>query len=226
MENEKKNSGMLVGILVGLVIALLIVVCLFATGTISFKTSTNANNGQTIENNQTNNNDTVSNSTAQETTQKYFYDVKDLKVKALSEYQVFSDISGNENSVETIYLDDYQAFLDLSGKVTVRKYNKSENEKAITNQLNIINVVDVIKFSIPATDNEQLLYLLTDNGDVYYYKFGDIEKNSFNATKVESVSNVKRIFISNFTKTNAGGSWALFAITDNNDCIMIKGESV
>ena len=53
MENEKKNSGMLVGILVGFVIALLIVVCLFATGTISFKETATNDNGQTSENNQT-----------------------------------------------------------------------------------------------------------------------------------------------------------------------------
>ena len=53
MENEKKNSGMLVGILVGLVIALLIGVGLFATGIIDFKTNTTTDNGQTSENNQT-----------------------------------------------------------------------------------------------------------------------------------------------------------------------------
>ena len=47
---KKNNSGMLVGILIGLVIALLIGVCLFATGTIGFKTTT-TDNGQGSENN-------------------------------------------------------------------------------------------------------------------------------------------------------------------------------
>ena len=59
MENEKKNSRMLVGILVGLVIALLIGVGLFATGTISFKETATNDNGQTSENSQTNNNENV-----------------------------------------------------------------------------------------------------------------------------------------------------------------------
>ncbi len=227
MENKKKNNGTLVGILIGLVIALIIGGCLLATGTMGFKTNKDINNEQSNKNNQTETTDsTTSNNTMQETTTKYFYDVKDLKVKALPEYQAFNNISENINSIETIYLDDYQAYLNLSGKVTVHKYSKSENEKEITNNLDITNVIDIIKFNIPATDNEQMLYMLTDNGDIYYYKFGDIEKNSFNTTKVENVSNVKKIFISNFTKTNAGGSWALFAITGNNDCIMIKGESV
>ena len=53
MENEKKNSGMLVGILVGFVIALLIGVGLFATGIISFKETATTDNGKTSENNQT-----------------------------------------------------------------------------------------------------------------------------------------------------------------------------
>lgn len=55
MENEKKNGGMLVGILIGIVLMLLVVVCLFATGTISFKETTTNDNGQTSENNQTDN---------------------------------------------------------------------------------------------------------------------------------------------------------------------------
>lgn len=224
---EKKNkSGMLVGIIIGLVIALIIGGCLFATETIGFKINKNINNGQSNENNPVETTDNTTNNTMQETKTKYFYDVKELKVTALPEYQIFNNISENINSIETIYLDNYQAYLNLSGKVTVHKYSKSENEEGITNNLDITNVIDIIKFSVPGTDNEQLLYMLTDNGDIYYYKFGDIEKNSFNTTKVENVSNVKKIFISNFTKTNAGGSWALFAITGNSECIMIKGESV
>lgn len=54
MENEKKNSGMLVGILVGLVIALLIVVCLFATGTIEFKKTETTDNKQLEDSNNIN----------------------------------------------------------------------------------------------------------------------------------------------------------------------------
>lgn len=55
MENEKKNnSGMLVGILIGIIIMLLVFVGLFATGTISFKSTTTSDNGQTSESNETN----------------------------------------------------------------------------------------------------------------------------------------------------------------------------
>lgn len=218
MENQKNNKRV-IALLIVIIVILSVLCVLFATGTISFK----SNDVYNDENN------SIINDTKEETTDKYFYDVKDLNVKALPEYQVFGDISKNKNVVETVdfgFEKDYSAYLDLSGNVTVQKYSKSENEKGITGNLNVNGIIDVVHFSVPAVEAEQLLYLLTDNGDVYYYRIGDIEKNSFNATKVESVSNVKKIFISNFSKANAGGSWALFAITSGNDCIMIKGESV
>ena len=234
MENQKNNKGV-IALLIVIIVILSALCVLFATGTISFKsndvanneTNENINDDNNVENNDENN--SIINDTKEETTDKYFYDVKDLNVKALPEYQVFGDISKNKNVVETVdfgFEKDYSAYLDLSGNVTVQKYSKSENEKGITGNLNVNGIIDVVHFSVPATEAEQLLYLLTDNGDVYYYRIGDIENNSFNATKVESVSNVKKIFISNFSKANAGGSWALFAITSGNDCIMIKGESV
>ncbi len=51
---EKKiNSGILVGLLIGIFIMLLVFIGLFATGTISFKTTTTNDNVQTSENNQT-----------------------------------------------------------------------------------------------------------------------------------------------------------------------------
>lgn len=226
---KKNNSGILVGILIGLVIALFVGVGLFATGTINFKTNTNTDKEQTRENNQTNAIENTTNNTTQETTTKNFYDIKDLKVKALPEYQVFAEISKNTNIVESVdfgFDKNYAAFLDLSGNVTVQKYSKSENEKGITSKLNVTSVIDIVQFDVPSMEEDQLLYLLTDSGSVYYYRIGDIEKNNFNATKVESVSDVKKIFISKFNKANAGGSWALFAITGDNDCIMIQGESV
>ena len=47
---KKNNNGILVGVLIGLVIAIIVVVGLFATGTISFKSTTTADNGQSSEN--------------------------------------------------------------------------------------------------------------------------------------------------------------------------------
>jgi len=58
---KKNNGGVLVGILIGLIIALLVGVCLFTTGTISFKSVTTNNNEQNSENNQINTNNSSEN---------------------------------------------------------------------------------------------------------------------------------------------------------------------
>ena len=233
MENQKNNKGVIV-LLVVIIVILSVLCILFATRTIDFK-SKDASDNEIKENINDNNagsnddNSNVINNTKDEIIKKYFYDVNDLSVKALPEYQIFADISKNSNVVETVdfgFEKDYRADLDISGNVNVLKYGKSENEKNISGKLNVTGVIDIIQFNLPSMESNQLLYLLTDDGNVYYYRIGDVENNNFNVTKVENVSNVKKLFISSFSKVNAGGSWALFAITDNDDCIMIIGESV
>ena len=233
MENQKNNKGVIV-LLVVIIVILSVLCILFATRTIDFK-SKDASDNEIKENINDNNagsnddNSNVINNTKDEIIKKHFYDVNDLSVKALPEYQVFADISKNSNVFETVdygFEKDYRADLDISGNVSVLKYGKSENEKNISGKLNVTGVIDIIQFNLPSMESNQLLYLLTDDGNVYYYRIGDVENNNFNVTKVENVSNVKKLFISSFSKVNAGGSWALFAITDNDDCIMIIGESV
>ena len=223
MDNKNNNNGILV-LLIVLIVILSALCVLFATDVISFDSSELNNN--LIEDNSNVNipNQNTNENNNQESINKYFYDVNELKVSVLDNYKVFEDISNNTNEVESIRIENkYFISLDLSGKVNLKSYS---NDNWITGTLNVNNVIDIIKFDVPAPESEQLVYLLTDNGDVYWYRFGDLDSKKFIATKVDSVSNVKKLFISNFAKENAGGSWALFAITENNDCIMLKGESV
>lgn len=153
-----------------------------------------------------------------------FYDVNKLNAKTLENWQIFSDLSLCENSLKEITIsDNIYVYLRLSGEVEMKEYTDNGWKR---NTLNVDNIIDVIKFDVPADYSEQLIYMLKDNGDVYYYKVGEFDKENYNVIKVEDVLNVKKIFISRYNKKNAGGSWALFAITENNDCIMIKGESV
>ena len=234
MKQENKNIGLIITVVILSVLVLLLGGYIVYDKVLEDKSSKLDNRNvpaPVVDDNNTNQKpiEKVDNSTQQKDTVKYFYDVKDLNVKASSEYSVFSDISKNINVVEKVdfgFEKDYAAFLDLSGNVTVQKYRKSESDTGITGKLNVTNVIDDVQFNIPSLESDQLLYLLTDSGNLYYYKIGDIENNNFKATKVEKVSNVKKIFISNYSKANAGGSWALFAITGNNDCIMINAESV
>ena len=156
--------------------------------------------------------------------EKNFYDVEDLNVEAFDNYPVFNDISDNSNVVETVYNgNDYSAMLDITGRVIIKNYMK---DKSVIGELNIDRVVDIIVFSVPADYSEQLLYLLTEDGNVYSYKFGNSDVKNYEVIRVEGLSNVKKIFISNYSKNNAGGASALFAITGDNDCLMIDGSSV
>ena len=223
MDNKNNNNGILI-LLIIIVVILSVLCVLFATDIINFKSS-----NLVIDSNINSSNDNLSDqnideSNEQDSINNYFYSTNELNVIALEPYKIFEDISNNTNEVESIRIENkYFISLDLSGKVNLKSYS---NDNWITGTLNVNNVIDIIKFDVPAPESEQLVYLLTDNGDVYWYRFGDLDSKKFIATKVDSISNVKKLFISNFAKENAGGSWALFAITENNDCIMLKGESV
>lgn len=223
MDTKNKNNGILF-LLIIIIIILSVLCVLFATDNINFKSS-GLNNSSNVDSSNNNiSNQIIDKNNEQESINKYFYSTNELNVIALEHYKVFEDISNNTNEVESIRIENkYFISLDLNGKVNLKSYS---NDEWITGTLNVNNVIDIINFDVPAPEFEQLVYLLTDNGDVYWYKFGDLDNKKFVATKVDSVSNVKKLFISRFAKENAGGSWALFAITENNDCIMLKGESV
>ncbi|MBR3161631.1 MAG: hypothetical protein IKF19_02750 [Bacilli bacterium] len=70
METKKNNNEILVGILIGIIIMLLVLVGLFATGTISFKTTTINENGQASENKYEDTSDTSNDTIEEETTKK------------------------------------------------------------------------------------------------------------------------------------------------------------
>lgn len=222
---KKENNKGIIILLVVIIIILSVVCVLLATNTISFKNQEITNCIQDIQeiNNEPNQNIVENNEESNKN--KNFYNVSELNVKAFNEYGVFKDISKNGNVSESLHIgENYFVSLDLSGNVEVSGYIE---ENHITSNLNINNVIDIIDFFISgAEETEQILYLLTENGEVYFYKVGEINNRNFNVTKVDNVSNVVKLFISNYSKENAGGSWAIFAITENNDCIMLNGDSV
>lgn len=228
---EKKNNSLvivLMGVIIVIIVILAVLCVLFTTGKISFNTNEienneTANTEKNEENNSNENNDNTQDK--EKNNEKLFYDVNELKLKIDDNYKVFEDITKNRNEIEEIRIGngDYYASLYLNGDVNVRAYI---NDKWNSSLLNIHRIVDIIEFSIPAENNEQLMYLLDENGNVYSYKFGNINNNNYDVTKIESVSNVKKLFISRYSKINAGGSWALFAITENNECVMLNAESV
>ncbi len=153
---------------------------------------------------------------------KNFYDVEDLNVKEMDGYSVFSNITSNTNIVEKIENIEYDAWLDIAGHVSVRRTNNGLFERK---SLNIDKVIDIIDFQAEIGDDlGNIIYMLTENGDVYSYKVKNLVNGSYDVSKVEKVSNVKKLFISYYSKVDADGSWALFAITEDNNCVMIMGS--
>lgn len=230
---QNNNNGILVGTLIGLVIALLIVVLLFATETISFdtknsnneKTSSNGNviNDKTSDNGDDSNEFPLNNLSVSEVT----FNNENISVLDMIQESIHISSSGI-SSINPLY--DYNISLLLSGKVRISTVgmsseNNQEHESEILS--NVSNVVDIIQFSIAGIPEEQLIYMLLSNGDVYYYKVGDSINKKYTATKVENVSNVKKLFIYNYpTKKNAGGSWSIVAIKDNNETVALNTEGV
>ena len=140
----------------------------------------------------------------------------------------------NKGEVNSVYIPaadsidvdySYSVQLQLSGKVLVF-WSDEEGNYGESYLENIDSAVDMIKFSIPAMPDEQLVYFLLANGDVYSYRVGDSVEGSYIATK-EDVSNAKRLFIHYPpAKENAGGSWELYALTEANEFVWLNGESV
>ena len=69
--------------------------------------------------------------------------------------------------------------------------------------------------------------MLTDNGDVYYYRIGDLVDKKYEVTKVKNLSNIKKIFKYYWApKQNAGGSWNIYAVNKDDEYIELIGGSV
>ena len=212
MENDK-SKNIIIGLLIVIIIILGTLIVLFATNTISF--NSNINN---IEENENNTNASDNIETNINDNYKLEYNGKDVSNSEVEQIH-FS----KANSIETDY--DFNIVMTLSGKVEV--FTIDENGNKFNDYLNnISNVIDIIHFSIPGSPNDQLVYMLLDNGDVYYYKVGDSINKKYTAKKVENISKVKKLFIYNESKVNAGGNWELIAITEENKFISLNQQSV
>ena len=210
--NENKNNT--------IIILLIIVIAILSTLLILTMTGTlNLNNKETNKNlNNTQNNEVM---TEEKTSQeiidinKLNYNNKDISQATTEEFYI-NGVDGNNYS--------YTISLLLSGKLKIGTYNNNiANDDYISN---VNNIIDIIKYSIPGQPEEQLIYMLDNNGDVYYYRVGDSIEKKYTATKVDNVSNVKKLFLYSASKPNAGARWELVAITNENECIMIKSEGV
>lgn len=156
------------------------------------------------------------------------------------------DINDNTNETESMLLDkieiekyknptgtygyqkrissvgEFIVTLDLAGEVTVCK-TVSDCHKLT----NITTVVDMLEWTVAGIEDYQKVLFLLDNGDLYSYEYKNFNNNIFEATKIENITNVKRIVSFTYSgRENAGGYWGVIAITKNNDYIEVFRESI
>lgn len=222
--NKEKNKNGIIALLVVIIIILVFLVVLAFTGTLKF----NKIIKDTQSTNQTTNDNPSSNEkTTEESTSNDFNTIDinklDYNGKDISDGNVEHIYINRDDSINLDY--DFSVYMTLSGKIKV--ITTDENGNSFNEYLSNINkATDIIHFSVAGAPEEQFIYILLANGDVYYYRVGDSIEKKYMATKLDNISKVKKLFIYNEGKSNAGGSWELVAITEDNKCVMLKKESV
>lgn len=227
MENEKKSNGMLFGILIGLIIALIIGGFLFVTGTIGFKSNLSTDKKEeTNDSNVINSNEQVNNNSSEKVdnieqkleTSPFDSDKLDASISKNVTVPI-SEISIKEYE-ESINGEKYYLKLLKNGKINISKNNGRDFTDYISN---ISNVIDVAELPMRGTENS-MYYFLLSNGDVYYYILQDLSKGKKEATKVNDVSEVKRIINTTiYVKANQPPTFAIVAIT-NDEYKVIASE--
>ena len=146
-----------------------------------------------------------------------FYDINDLNVIGDFQNEGWQTIYDSQNIVEEIFNVEYDIWLDITGHVSIRKGGLLDRK-----QLNIDNVIDIINENVVVgEDLEDLIFMLTENGDVYAYKIKNSINDNYEVLKVNKISGAKKLF-----KSFSCGAYeckdTVFTITENNDCIAIR----
>ena len=225
---KKNNSGMLVGILIGIIIMLLVVGGLFATGTIRFKSTIFTDKKEkTNDSNVINRNEQVNNNSSE----KVDNIEQKLETSPFDSDKLDAIISNNVTvPISEIVIKEYEEtkngeyyYLKLlsNGRINIVKNKDSNHYTDFIS--NISNVIDVAELPMRGTENS-MYYFLLSNGDVYYYILQDLSKGKKEATKVNDVSEVKRIINTTiYVKANQPPTFAIVAIT-NDEYKVIASE--
>lgn len=110
--------------------------------------------------------------------------------------------------------------LKVDGKVYVKSKKKQQDTT-----LNISDVVDIVAFNDAGCPC--FCYMITLNGDVYYYGLENVSNNIYDVVKVDKLSNIARLAVVYYGPlANAGGAWTLLATTKDNKVISVDTKGV
>lgn len=193
-KNKEETKNKIIAILIGIIILLiLILICVISIKKFNNK-DTNPNNEITNNNNNTNENNNESNNDT--TTENNKNIIKDLSAYGEPNY----NISTEEKNT------DYTFKIQQDNSIIINNQNKISNIK---------NAKSIKLFNPPAPYS--ILYILTEDGNIYSYETSSYEENNYEATKINTYNNIKQIITYEKRSTEGKGGCNYIIIKDNQD---------
>lgn len=198
-KDKEETKNKIIAILIGIIILLiLILICVVSIKKFNNK-DTNPNNEITNNNNNTNENNNESNNdttTKNQNNQNNQNIIKDLSTYGEPNY----NISTEEKNT------DYTFKIQQDNSIIINNQNKISNIK---------NAKSIKLFNPPAPYS--ILYILTEDGNIYSYETSSYEENNYEATKINTYNNIKQIITYEKRSTEGKGGCNYIIIKDNQD---------
>ena len=169
-KDKEETKNKIIAILIGIIILLiLILICVVSIKKFNNK-DTNPNNEITNNNNITNENNNESNNDTTTKNQTNQNIIKDLSTYGEPNY----NISTEEKNT------DYTFKIQQDNSIIINNQNKISNIK---------NAKSIKLFNPPAPYS--ILYILTEDGNIYSYETSSYEENNYEATKINTYNNIR-----------------------------------
>lgn len=194
-KNKEETKNKIIAILIGIIILLiLILICVISIKKFNNK-DTNPNNEITNNNNNTNeNNNESNNDTTTENNNQNI--IKDLSTYGEPNYNISTEEKNN----------DYTFKIQQDNSIIINNQNKISNIK---------NAKSIKLFNPPAPYS--ILYILTEDGNIYSYETSSYEENNYKATKINTYNNIEQIITYEKRSTEGKGGCDYIIIKDNQD---------
>ena len=212
---QKINDKKINKILVSIIVILLLLIILLSTGVINFKSNKYDDyepNNEVINNEDNSGSNENGNVENQEDNDDKIEDDDDFVDDDFvdDEIIVIDDLSKYGEADYTIIKEDkntdYSFKINSDGNIIINGKNKISN---------ISNAKSIKLFSPPSP--KSILYILTEDGDIYKYDTNNYESNNYTAIKMEKYSNIKQIITYKKRSSEANGGCDYIVVVDNNE---------
>lgn len=139
----------------------------------------------------------------------------DLNEIIVSEEELNKFGKSDYNIIKSETIGSTSVNLDINGKININFTNSISN---------LSNVKDIILFNraVPSS----ILYILTNDGNIFSYDISNIETNNYNATKINEYSDINKIIIYRTRKANAGGCDYIILIDNNGEYYKLDSSCI